>query len=256
MRRQIFVAVLAIPATFGAACGSFGSAADDAPDGGAAVLDATSDSTVDPDGSVPADDGGPVTSCAGRTDIALCEAFESNDFGARGWTADVPAGAELTIAPGAGLVVNAGRFRTPLGVANNGPFLNRPLAGFGNGFVRVFVRTEARPPDPGTYPLIVRAPVEVDIRADRLVLNQYTGAPIYVTSARPVPLGRWFCLEWELKATASTVWVDDAVEIEVAKTLEMPNAFAIGVEYNDVTTGQFAVLYDELAIASTRIGCR
>ena len=79
------VSEAAVLVALAGACSSFGETADPVVDAGAPAPDAG----APPPSDAAADARRP---CEGRTDLLLCESFDSEDFLARGWTEEVSAG--------------------------------------------------------------------------------------------------------------------------------------------------------------------
>ncbi len=142
---------------------------------------------------------------------------------------------------------------------------NLPTTADSETFVRAFVRVDSAAPAPfqlfnfrstGATP----AAHHLNLDGSRLELKLDSGANAAAT--QPFPIGRWTCLEWELKQAEAgwiTVWTD---ELQVLSWAGKTTAVA---PFTRVTLGassfaaapgdRFDVRFDDVVVAGRRIGC-
>ena len=238
------------------ACSSFGAAPTSATDAGAAPPVAV------PDADGPVIDGGPhggdadaSRPCEGRTDLLLCEGFDSGDFAARGWTLDDPGAASIAVVTDRARSGGALRADVPASVTDQGAFWTRAVTGWRDIHLRVFAFIEAALPDPLTYPILLFSELELDIHLGVLTLNQYGQPPVFEKAPTPFPKGKWACIEWKVSATESVVSLDGTEVIRAAAAFIDPKKITVGLEYNETTTAPAAIWFDDLAVGTAPIGC-
>src|SRR5690606_19783070 len=91
----------------------------------------------------------------------------------------------------------------------------------------------------------------------------YTWELSIVHSSAPFEAGVWQCVEWVVEMGRPgrlRVYVDESPVIDEVKDTLPPdfagwNAFSFGIVYNEVDKGA-DIYFDDVAIGTTRMGCR
>lgn len=203
----------------------------------------------------------PAATCDDFADALLCDPLD-DDVLTRGWLASLSGKSAIrpVAAPDRPSPVLEAYVEDAQGPRSYA-LLGRDVTGWSTLYARVMVRLDEVPTDDITYPLVLLTQLELDLKEGRLALNQYEGAAtpdasvVYKRTSGPVPVAKWFCLEWHVSPNKSTVWMDgNEVIAEDAEFVE-PRRFAIGLSSNEPPPAPATIRYDDLLVTRTRVGC-
>ncbi len=261
-----------------------GPSIDAAPGGGP---DAAPGADADPAGGPDA--GGQGAGCADTT-LLFCEDFEALPLGpatSDRWSSDT-SGGSLAIDATQARGTRALHVHTD---GNGRAYLRlSPFAPPGNSFFgRMYVWATEFPsaPDYAHFTLVEAAGAQPGVV--RPIGGQFIPAPTSKSlwgtgsdggatgdwtnwqESAPTEAGRWLCMEWELRASDNSiqVWIDGVAKPELSVSTQAHGGnpvdfvfptftslwFGWWLYQSGPTPGQFDLWLDDLAVATTRIGC-
>lgn len=214
--------------------------------------------------------------------LPFTEDFESGEIKTDIWTPRVAGGGTVTLVQGKGgfgkyvlrahLPAKAARGYALIGTTR----LPETLRGHAFGRAYVFIT----PNGPIQHTVLTYAGTASWPDANFLEVAMYHGAVQLsyqqnlkttpprgetVTFGKPLPLGKWFCLEWEVNDAPDTitVWIDGELansDVFTFKTLGNTNLvkgfadFGFGVRVWGAVPDAYDIYYDDIAFDSKRIG--
>ena len=128
-------------------------------------------------------------------------------------------------------------------------------------FVRFYAYMEEALADTSYHYLFVLSHMELGMLGGRVIVNLFEplvmGQGFFEPSSDDFPLKKWTCVEWFVSPTSTTLSFDGVQQVSVSKpTNGATNFMSIGLGHNDEpTTGARSILYDDLVVSSTPVGC-
>lgn len=218
-------------------------------------------------------DLGVVPSTCSQISVALCDGFESGVIDAQRWNPSTSLGQiSVTTARAYRGTHSLHMHLEPVdaGTTTEASLYEGQTFPANDLFMRVFVYF---PSGQGGYDTDLLSENqnaqpynETDVQIDNSNFATYNGvANVFHSSSTPLPIGRWFCLEYEVLQGAGGavhVWVDgnEVPELAQAQNLAAAPPFALGhvglQRYQpSANTTAFDGYYDEIIIDTARVGC-